>query len=131
IEEIWRALAGTGFNAGIADGVPDAVVGLGVWIVHGVVLSTRFNEQDRRSTLRSVAAFVTLAALIGVTVYNLSQALYYGLARVFGVDRPGGVGGSLAQAAAGPVSGVLVYGAAWLLTARSNIETDAPRQLGA
>jgi len=30
IEELWRALAGTGINAGIADGVPDALVGLGV-----------------------------------------------------------------------------------------------------
>ena len=131
VEEVWRAFAGTGFNAGIADGVPDALVGLGVWVVHGVILTARFADQDRRSTLRSVAAFVTLAALIGATVYNLSLTLYYGLARVFGVERPGGVGGSLAQAAAGPVSGVLVYGAAWFWAARSRIETDAPRQLGA
>jgi hypothetical protein len=129
IEEIWRALA-SGRGPG-PDGVPDALVGLGVWVLHGVILSARFAEADRRSTLRSVAALITLAALIGATVYNLSQALYYSLARVFGVERPGGVGGTLLQAAAGPVSGVLVYGGAWLIAARAEIEVEAPRQLGA
>jgi hypothetical protein len=129
IEEIWLALASG--RAPDADGVPDALVGLGVWVLHGVVLRARFAEADRRSTLRSVAAFITLAALIGVTVFNLSQALYYGLARLFGVERPGGVGGTLLQAAAGPVSGVLVYGGAWLIASRAQIEVEAPRQLGA
>jgi hypothetical protein len=131
VEDIWRNVASGGTAGGVTDGIPDSLVGLGVWLVHGALLSARFAEADGRSTLRSVAAFITLAAVIGATVYNLSQALYYTLARIFGVERPGGIGGSLWQAAAGPVSGVLVYGAAWLWAARTRIEVEAPRQLGA
>ena len=112
LESIWTALAGSS-AVGLTEGVPDAVVGLAIWFVHGVLLTTRFAEADRQSTLRSVAAFLSLAAVIGLTLYNLSQTLYYGLARLFGVDRPGGVGGSIWLAAASPVSGVLVYGTAW------------------
>jgi hypothetical protein len=131
LEAIWTALAGS-TSAGLTDSVPDAVVGLGIWLVHGVLLTTRFAEADRRATLRSVAVFLSLAAIIGLTVWNLSQGLYYALARLFGVDRPGGVGGSIWLAAAGPVSGVLVYSAAWFVAARGAraIETEAPRQIG-
>jgi hypothetical protein len=132
LEAIWAALAGA-TSGGITENIPDSVVGLGVWVVHGVLLTTRFAEADRQSTLRSVAAFLSLAAIIGLTIYNLSQGLYYGLARLFGVERPGGVGGSILQAAAGPVSGVLVYGAAWFVVARATrgtAEAETPRQIG-
>jgi Domain of unknown function (DUF5671) len=131
VEDIWRTVASNGTSGGVTAGVPDSLVGLGVWLLHGAVLSARFAEFDRRSTLRSVAAFITLAVVIGATVFNLSQALYYALARIFGVERPAGIGGSLWLAASGPVSGVLVYGAAWLWAARARIEVEAPRQLGA
>ncbi len=133
VRSIWTSFAGTAGTGGLTDGVPDSLVGLGVWLVHGSALSARFAQADRRSTLRSVAAFISLAIAIGVTVYNLSQALYFGLARAFGVERPGGVGGSLLLAAVGPISGVLVYGVAWAITARAvqpPADAEAPRQVG-
>ena len=46
------------------------------------------------------------------------------------MERPGGVGGSLVEAAAGPVSAVVVFGIAWLRLAPWRCRQQAPRQVG-
>jgi hypothetical protein len=134
-------LTTTGPTAGYAARVPGvraAVIGLLLFGMHWVSLPRALDfttrEQDRRSTLRGVYLFLGLAVALLGTLSGISQALYYMLARVLGVNEPGGVGGSLLQAAGGPLSVAIVYGAAWLYQAHviSGLqhELDAPRQLG-
>jgi hypothetical protein len=103
----------------LLDGVPAALVGLVLWLAHwrwapAALGPAADADEDRASTLRSVYLFLALAVVVAVTLFNASQLLYYALGRALGVDRPGGVGGSILLAAAGPASAVLVYGAAWL-----------------
>jgi hypothetical protein len=128
-EQSWQLAVGPGTSAGVttaplASGIADALVGLGVWLLHWVLLPPVAGEE--RATLRSVYLFLSLAVAVAGTVGGLAEALYYALARALGVDRPGGVGGSLLQAAAGPVSIIVVYGCAWLYT-RSALADQAPR----
>jgi len=164
IEMLWLAVvSGHGVVLARGTGIPATLVGLGLTASHGLLLARRFqndrrstarseaerqqDEQssalgavaeriqgDRSSTLRTVAVFISLAVAVTGTVVGLSQALYYGLARALGVDRPGGVGGSILEAAAGPVSLVAVYGIAWAymrLVLRTQTQIDeAPRQAG-
>jgi hypothetical protein len=114
-------------------------VGLGVWLVHWVVLPMRLPDGARRddavSVLRSVYLFLSLAVGVIGTLLGASQLLYYAVGRLLGVDRPGGVGGDLVQAAAGPGSAVLVYGVAWAyqrqaLRRLAGAFGEAPRQTG-
>jgi hypothetical protein len=120
VRALWEAAAGPG-SAGLAaltDGAPGALVGLGAWLFHWRVaprlLGAAVQQDDSRSTLRSVYLFLGLALGVGGTIFGTSQLLYYGLARLLGVARPGGVGGDLLLAAAGPGSVALIYGVAWL-----------------
>jgi hypothetical protein len=133
IREVWLDLA-SGSRTPMGDGVPDVSVGLALWLVHGIGLARRFAEADRQATLRSVAAFITLAVGIAGSVIGLSQLLYYALARALGVVQPGGVAGSLLEAASGPVSTVLVYGTLWAYARVAANEQargeEAPRQIG-
>jgi hypothetical protein len=81
-----------------------------------------------------VYLFVTLGVAV-VGTFGASQLLYYVVGRLLGVERPGGVGGNLLQAAAGPASIVLVYGVAWLyqrvsLRQQARAFEEAPRQAG-
>jgi hypothetical protein len=103
-----------------------------MWIPRTMDPRDRF--QDGRSTLRSVYLFVGLTVVLLGTLSGASQALYYALARVLGVNEPGGVGGSLLLAAGGPLSVAVVYGAGWFYQAhvisRSSHQFEAPRQVG-
>ncbi len=126
-----------GYELGLP-GVSNAIIGLMVWSLHWIwvpkLLDSNSREQDRRSTLRSVYLFLGLAVMVVGTLSGISQALYYMLARLLGIATPGGVGGSLLQAAAGPVSVAIVYGAGWwyqrAVIGRSARELEIPRQVG-
>ncbi|MDQ3810857.1 MAG: DUF5671 domain-containing protein [Chloroflexota bacterium] len=134
VQSLWISAATGRPSATLTDGTPDALVGLGVWLLQGVALARRFATADRLAALPSVSIFVSLAVAVAASVFGLSQALYYALARALGVERPGGVGGSLLEAAAEPVALALVYGLAWWWlagAARRQGRDEAPRQAGA
>jgi hypothetical protein len=141
IEVLWRAAAGGSAptTAAIAQPAADALVGLGIWLTHWVVLPLRLPEAARRddgaSVLRSVYLFFALAVGVIGALLGASQLLYYAVGRVLGVERPGGVGGDLLQAAAGPASAVIVYGIAWAyqrqaVRRQAAAFDEAPRQAG-
>jgi len=72
---------------------------------------------------------------VATTLYGGWQLVFYALGRLLGVDRPGGVGGSLAQAAAGPASLLCLYGVSWLYHRRAirfqaQAQPEMPRQAG-
>jgi hypothetical protein len=141
-ESLWRILAQPGGPAGasLAEPAADALVGLGLWLVHWTLLPSRLleaetPEDDTTSTLRSVYLFLALAVAVIGSLLGLSQLLYYAVGRLLGVDHPGGVGGDLLQAAAGPTSIAIVYGIAWAyqreaLRRQSAAFAEAPRQAG-
>lgn len=142
LEGVWRSLL-PGVVAGgsvgfLRDGAPPALVGLGLWLYHWRILAGRLEQRDEevRSTLRSVYLFLGLAAAVAGTLIGVSRLLYYAVGRILGVERPGGVGGDLAQAASGPASVALAYGAGWLYqraVVREHARdprADAPRQVG-
>jgi nitrogen fixation-related uncharacterized protein len=118
-ETLWRVLAGG--ESGVLNALPvpaaAAVVGLGLWLFHWSVLPGQLpsaaRSEDATSVLRSAYLFLGLAVGVVGALAGVSQLLYYVVGRLLGVDRPGGVGGDLLQAAAGPVGVTLVYGAAW------------------
>jgi hypothetical protein len=119
LEALWRDVttpAAVGV-ALVAEPVATALVGLGLWLVHWKLAPARTGEpaqrDDGHSLLRSVYLFLALAVAVVGTLLGTSQLLYYAVARLLGVDRPGGVGGDILQAAAGPASAALVFGAAW------------------
>jgi hypothetical protein len=141
-ETLWHAAAtqpAASALASLPPGAAGALVGLVVWLAHWVILPARVSEVARRddgvSVLRSVYLFLALAVGVAGTLAGLSQLLYYAVGRLLGVDHPGGVGGNLLQAAAGPASIALVYGAAWAyqrhaLRRQANVFSEAPRQAG-
>jgi hypothetical protein len=91
--------------------------------------------QDAGSLLRPVYLFLALGVSVAVTLAGVSQLLFYALGRALGVPRPGGVGGSLALAAAGPTSAAIVYGVGWLyqrraLADQARLQAELPRQAG-
>ena len=141
VEALWRAAAGASPPTGSAIAIPaaDTLVGLGIWLLHWVVLPQRLPETARRddgvSVLRSVYLFFALAVGVIGTLLGASQLLYYAVGRVLGVERPGGVGGDLLSAAAGPGSAVIAYGVAWAyqrqaLRRQAAVFDEAPRQAG-
>jgi hypothetical protein len=106
---VWLTATSATVGFGIEDSsVRMALIGLLLCGAHWVwlprVLDERTRAQDQTSTLRRVYLFVGLAVVMLGTLSGISQALYYVLGRVLGVAEPGGVGGLLLQAAAGPVS---------------------------
>ncbi|MGH2355255.1 MAG: DUF5671 domain-containing protein [Chloroflexota bacterium] len=91
--------------------------------------------QDARSVLRPVYLFLALGVSVALTLTATAQLLFYALGRLLGVERPGGVGGSLALAMAGPVSALAIYGVSWLyhrqaLAAQARVQPELPRQAG-
>jgi hypothetical protein len=135
----WLLVAATavGYAVGVP-GVSNAIIGLLVWGVHWAwlprLLDPTSRQQNQRATLRSVYLFLALAVVLVGTLSGISQALYYVLARLLGIVTPAGVGGSLVQAAAGPVSVAIVYGIGWWyqrsVIARLARELEVPRQVG-
>ena len=95
----------------------------------------RSKDFETRSVLRSVYLFLSLTVAVATTLYGGWQILFYALGRLLGVNRPGGVGGSLAQAAAGPVSLLCLYGVSWLyhryaIQVQARAQPELPRQAG-
>lgn len=142
LDSLWRLVAQAGGSAspGLSHPAAEALVGLGLWFMHWAVLPTRLSAADRSeeettSVLRSVYLFAALAVAVLGCLLGLSQLLYYAVARGLGVERPGGVGGDLLQAASDPASIAIVYGAVWAYqrqAVRQQAATfaEAPRQAG-
>lgn len=137
VEGLWLSFfAGGGSPTALAGGVASALVGLILWLAHSVLLprsaGRQVVEQDRRSTLLAVYLFLGLVLVVGRALAGASQLLYYALGRLLGIAQPGGVGGDLVQAAAGPAADILVFGIGWAYQ-RHAIEAqarlvEAPRQ---
>ena len=142
LESVWRLLATPSPSPDqfeLAGALASTVVGLGVWLLHWTGLPKRIGDVGQRddgvSVLRSVYLFLALSVAVIGTLVGLSQLLYYGVARALGVASPGGVGGNLLQAAAGPASVAIVYGVAWayqrhVLRRQAVAFDEAPRQAG-
>jgi hypothetical protein len=142
LEALWHlatSSAPAAVSPGFAEPVASTLVGGAVWLLHWSVLPRRLTQQAQRedgvSTLRSVYLFLALSVGVIGTLAGASQLLYYAVGRLLGVDQPGGVGGDLLQAAAGPVSVMIVYGVAWAyqrqaLRRQAATFDEAPRQAG-
>ncbi len=139
LESVWRALADPSLVPPfVGSTASTTLVGLGLWLLHWQWAPRRAGivafRQDRVSTLRTVYVFGTLAIAVWSTLFGVGQILYYALARALGDEHPGGVGGSVVQAAAWPASTAIVFGAAWArqrAAARERArEVEAPRQAG-
>jgi hypothetical protein len=119
LEGLWRASAESAAVAAELVRQPAVVtlIGLGVWLLHARLapgwLPEAAKDDSESSVLRSVFLFLALAVAVVGTLLGASQLLYYALARALGVSQPGGVGGNLLHAAAGPATVALTYGAAW------------------
>ncbi|MDQ3703157.1 MAG: DUF5671 domain-containing protein [Chloroflexota bacterium] len=90
---------------------------------------------DALSVLRPVYMFLALGISVAVALGAAAQMLFYALGRVLGVAQPGGVGGSLAVAMAGPASTFLIFGLSWLyhrraVAAQAHDQPELPRQVG-
>jgi hypothetical protein len=124
-----------------------ALAGLLLWVTHwrlspqSAVRSPQSwwrgtsDYDDSGSVLRCVYLFLSLAVAVATTLYAGWQLIFYALGRLLGVDRPGGVGGSLGQAAAGPASLLCVYGVSWLyhrhaIRRQAQAQHELPRQAG-
>jgi hypothetical protein len=123
----------------VAAPASSALVGLGLWLAHWMLLPGRLPQGVRRddgvSTLRSVYLFLALTVSVAGSLLGLSQLLYYAVGRLLGIEHPGGIGGSLIEAAAGPASIAIVYGVAWAyqrnaLRRQAAAFEEAPRQAG-
>lgn len=104
-----------------------AIAGGLVWAFHARVIAMHHITEDRHSTLRALEGFLVLAVSIATALVGASQILYYGLARLLGVEHPGGASGNVLADAAGPGSQLLVYGVAWILMQR-RLTRDAATQ---
>ena len=104
--------------------VANLMTGFILWSFHARVVATRQIEDDRKSTLRAVEGFLAVAFSITVALYGGSQILYYSLARLLGVDNPGGLGNDLLAGLADPGSKLIVFAPAWFLV-RRRLSRDA------
>ncbi len=104
--------------------VASVVTGFILWSFHARVVATRYIEDDRKSTLRAVEGFLAVVFSITLALYGGSQILYYSLARLLGVDNPGGLGNDILAGLADPGSKLIVFAPAWLLV-RTRLSRDA------
>jgi hypothetical protein len=95
-----------------------------LWALHARLLATRYAVDDRGSTLRAVEGFIAVAICIAVALVGASQILYYSVARVLGVESPGGISNDLVAEFAQPASTMVVFGIAWFLI-RLRLTRDA------
>lgn len=102
----------------IGDAAGLLVGGFVLWGFHARALAQSHLEDDRKSTLRALEGFIAVAVCMVFALIGAAQILYYGLARLLGVNNPGNVGNDVVAAMAAPVSVLVVYGAAWFLVRR-------------
>lgn len=129
LQALWVLLVQRGATAApggiIASALATTLTGLAVWGFHSRWTSRgSIAEDDRRSTLRAVQGFLAVAVSVGLTLVGASQLLYYALARLLGVEHPGGVSSDLLVALAGPGSTMIVFGLAWIWL-RRQLAADA------
>jgi hypothetical protein len=136
LELAWSALVTSHPSTTIELGSPAgyALAGVALWGFHARTIAMSHISDDRHSTLRALEGFIAVAISIVVAIVGASQILYYALARALGVNNPGGAANNVLEAAAGPVSMLLVYGIAWFLInrrlARDAGTQEANRQAG-
>ena len=131
IQVLWLKAVNSplGNNMYIGDAAGLFIAGLLVWGFHARAVWQAHTADDRHSTLRAVQGFIALAVSIAIAVFGASQILYYALARLLGVDDPGGAGNDILGALASPASLLVVYGTAWFLM-RRRLAQDAHAQEG-
>ena len=117
----------------LASPISSTLIGAAVWVWHWAALPAR--RDDGVATLRSVYLFLSLSVAVIGALFGASQLLYYAVGRALGIAQPGGVGGNLLQAAAGPASVAIIYGVGWAyqrqaLRRQATVFTEAPRQTG-
>lgn len=139
LEHTWVTLLELGQTLGaasiIASALATTLTGLAIWGFHFIWTSRgSVGVDDRHSTLRAVQGFVALAIGVALALLGASQMLYYALARALGIPQPGGVGGDLVVALAGPASTAVVFAFAWIWLrhglAEDAGEAEALRQAG-
>ena len=139
LQQIWVLLVDS--SQVIAPGglVPTALAtmltGLVIWGFHSQWTSRApIAEDDQRSTLRAVQRFLALTGCVALALFGASQLLYYILARLLGIEHPGGVNTNILIALASPVATLSIFGLAWLWIQRQLAAdagaTEATRQAG-
>jgi uncharacterized protein (DUF1684 family) len=126
LQMLWlRAMhSGLADTFSMSSGIALLVAGGVLWAFHARILATRYIEDDRKSTLRAVEGFIVVGYSIASALYGGSLILYYSLARLLGVQNPGGIGNDLLAGLAQPGTMLLVYGASWFFV-RSRLSRDA------
>lgn len=123
----------------VAGATASLLTGLALWLSHWSGWAVRADAtvvgQDRRSVLLPVYLFLALGVSIGFALTAAARILYFALARLLGVAEPGGVGGPLLLALAGPGSVLIVYGLSWqyhrrTLAAQVIAQPELPPQAG-
>jgi hypothetical protein len=139
LQQIWVLLVDRGQVIAPGGLVPTALAtmltGLVIWGFHSQWTSRApIAEDDQRSTLRAVQRFLALTGCVALALFGASQLLYYALARILGIEHPGGVTTSIVVAVASPAATVIVFGLAWLWIQRQLAAdagaTEATRQAG-
>jgi len=139
LQQIWVLLVDHGQVITAGGLVPTALAtmltGLLVWGFHSQwTARPPIVEDDQGSTLRPVQAFLALAGGVALALFGASQLLYYILARLLGIENPGGVSTGILVALASPVATVIVFGLAWQWIRRQLAvdagQTEATRQAG-
>ena len=118
----------------IGDAAGQTLAGIALWGFHARLISTRYVQDDRTSTLRALEGFIAVAVSIVVALIGATQILYYALARLLGVNNPADLGNDVLAALAPAVSALVVYGVAWFLIrrrlSRDTESHEAERQAG-
>jgi len=139
LQQIWVLLVDRGQVIAPGGLVPTALAtmltGVLIWGFHSQWTSSApIAQDDQRSTLRAVQRFLTLTGCVALALFGASQLLYYALARLLGIEHPGGVTTSIVVAIASPAATVIVFGLAWLWIQRQLAAdagaTEASRQAG-
>ena len=112
-----------------SDSAGNLLAGGALWGFHAWLLSRRYAEDDRRSTLRALSGFVVVTVAIATALSGAWLIIYYGIARALGVRNPGGAPDDIVTNLAGPASLLVVYGIAWFLV-RRRLARDAGAEEG-
>jgi uncharacterized protein DUF5671 len=141
LETLWQIASAqfVGDVPTLATAIAGSLTGALLWSLHWTLLPRLLDDparqDDRRSALRTVYLFLALSVGVVGYVFGVSQLLFYAVARLLGVDEPGGIGGNLFQAAAGPTSTAIIFGAGWAyqryaLRIQAHAVAEVPRQAG-